>query len=271
MLPLRIGSKGRAIDLAMRVRHRRREDLFERLGVRCLDIGEHNGIEIRDDARHVACDTDLDCPHARKVRIEVERRCHLEQDRSIERLKEIILRNIGRKLKAEVVAETHLRECRRNAAAADALRGEHLLPVDQLMHLRKVLAQTLKDRKILHITRNRNHDNTVAGVFELRREHLICRHCRHRKGDERRRNIQLLERAGHRVLAADGRNPELMLGTQRAEERRKGLAPLIWVRAEPLKVLLQRQPHPIRSAADGDNLRHGLDDGIRRAMEWAPR
>ena len=168
MLPLRIGCKGRAIDLTMRMRHRRREDLFQRLGVRRLDIGKHNGVEIRDDARHVARNADLDRAHAREVRIEVERGRHLEQDRAIERLKEIVLRNIGRKLKAEVVAEAHLRECRRNAAAADALRGEHLLSVDQLMHLCKVLAQTLKDGQILHITRNGNHNDTVAGVFELR-------------------------------------------------------------------------------------------------------
>ena len=62
-----------------------------------------------------------------------------------------------------------------------------------------------------------------------------------------------------------------MLGTQRAEERRKGLAPLIWVGAEPLKVLLQRQAHLIRPAADSDDLRHGLDDGIRCPVERAPR
>ena len=62
-----------------------------------------------------------------------------------------------------------------------------------------------------------------------------------------------------------------MLGAQRAEKRRKGLAPLIGVGSEPLKVLLQRQTHLIRPAADSDDLRHGLDDGIRCPVERAPR
>ena len=167
MLSLSIGSVCRAIDLPHGVRYRRRENLLKRLGIRRLDIGEHNGIEICDDARHITCDTDLNCARSRKIFCQMKRGCHLEQDRAIERLKEIVLRNIGRKLKAEVVAEAHLRECRRNAAASDALRGEHLLSVDQLMHLRKVLAQTLKDGQILCIVCNREHNNTVAGVLEL--------------------------------------------------------------------------------------------------------
>ena len=93
MLSLRIGSVCRAIDLPHGVRYRRRENLLKRLGIRRLHIGEYNGIKICDDARHITCDTDLNCARSRKIFCQMKRGCYLEQNRSIKRLKEIILRN----------------------------------------------------------------------------------------------------------------------------------------------------------------------------------
>ena len=66
-LALCIGRIGRAVNLADNLRHRGREDLFERFCVRFLDIGEYDGIQIRDDARHVTRPTDLTRTRPREV------------------------------------------------------------------------------------------------------------------------------------------------------------------------------------------------------------
>ena len=62
-----------------------------------------------------------------------------------------------------------------------------------------------------------------------------------------------------------------MLGAQRAEERRKWLAPLLGIRAKTLEILLQRQAHCIRLPPCGDNLCHCLDNGIDSTVKRTPR
>ena len=48
---------------------------------------------------------------------------------------------------------------------------------------------------------------------------------RHRKGDERGRNVDVLEGAAHGVLAADGGDAQILLRLERAEKRGKRLTP----------------------------------------------
>ena len=107
-LPLRIGRIRRTVDLPHDLRHGRREDLLKGFRKRILDIGEHDRVKIRDDARHIARLADLDGTRARKVRRDVKRGRDLEQDCPVEWLEEVVLRDEGREFKAQIVSQTHL-------------------------------------------------------------------------------------------------------------------------------------------------------------------
>ena len=56
---------------------------------------------------------------------------------------------------------------------------------------------------------------------------------RHREGDESRRNVELFERTGHGVLAADRADTERDLRSERSEERGERLAPTRRIGAGP--------------------------------------
>ena len=268
---LRIGRIGRTFSLARTLRYGRRKDLLERMRVCLFDICKHNGVQICDDARHIARRPDFHGTRSGEIRRHVKRRRDLKQHRTVKRLKEIFLRKKCSELKPEIVAEAHLRDRRRNAAAPDALCREYLLIGDQMMNLFKVPVEPFKYGKILRIVRDRNHKDLVARIFELGRNNLVRMNCRCGKRDKRRRNVQILECPGHGILAADRRDAELMLRAQSAEKRSKRLAPLLWIGAKAFEILLQRQANGIRFAARRNNLCRGLDNSVNRSMERTPR
>ena len=86
------------------------------------------------------------------------------------------------------------------------------------------------------------------------------------EGDQRGRNIQLLEGTGHGVLAADGADAQLHLRPECAQQRGKGLAPALGVLAETLKILLEGQVGVLEGRAGGDQLTHGLHHSQIRAV-----
>ena len=59
------------------------------------------------------------------------------------------------------------------------------------------------------------------------------------EGDEGGGHVQVVEGAGHGVLAADGRPAEVQLGLQSAQQGGEGLAPALRLAAQLLKELLE--------------------------------
>ena len=88
--------------------------------------------------------------------------------------------------------------------------------------------------------------------------------------DERRRDVEVLEGTGHRVLAADGGRAELQLGLQSAEQGHERLAPALRVGPEFLEILLQGQPGPGRIATGRGQAGQGLDDRADGAVARGP-
>ena len=87
------------------------------------------------------------------------------------------------------------------------------------------------------------------------------------EGDERGRDVQVLEGAAHGVLAADGRDLELHLRLQRAQQRLEGLAPALGIALCALTRYLRVEPALLVAAARGHDLGHGLHHRQHRAAE----
>ena len=90
------------------------------------------------------------------------------------------------------------------------------------------------------------------------------------EGGQRRRHVDVLEGAGHGILAADGRNLQRVLCPKGAEQGREWLAPMRRVLAHALEILLEREADALRMAAQGDHFGRGGHDRIDRAMERTP-
>ena len=75
--------------------------------------------------------------------------------------------------------------------------------------------------------------------LEFRADHVAGIAGNHSKAYQRRRHGEVLEGAGHGVLAANGRSSELQLRTKTAKHRRKGLAPTLGDKTKTLEILLE--------------------------------
>ena len=83
--------------------------------------------------------------------------------------------------------------------------------------------------------------------------------------------MDILKRAAHGILAADGGRSEAELGAQAAEQRRRRLAPTELIAIQALEIFLERQPRAGDVAARRADFRQRFGDGVDRAVERAPR
>ena len=90
------------------------------------------------------------------------------------------------------------------------------------------------------------------------------------KGYQRRRNIDMVEGAGHTVLAADGWQSETDLCIICAEQRRKRLAPALRIACHPPEILLEGEADPGGISTCRHDLRHGLNHRIHRSVVRTP-
>ncbi|MDU4248924.1 MAG: hypothetical protein E7I19_17160, partial [Thomasclavelia ramosa] len=103
--------------------------------------------------------------------------------------------------------------------------------------------------------------DTVIGVLEFRGGGALHVAHGHGEGDQRRRHVEILERTGHGVLAADGAGAQVHLGHQRAEYGGRRLAPAFRLVAQLLEVLLEAQVGLLMLEAGRDQLGQRLDHG----------
>ena len=80
------------------------------------------------------------------------------------------------------------------------------------------------------------------------------------EGNECRRNVDMLEGAGHRVLSSDRRDAELALSLQSSEQSRHRLAPALRVVSRLLEILLESEIYIMVISSRRDELCRGLDD-----------
>ena len=83
----------------------------------------------------------------------------------------------------------------------------------------------------------------------------------HGEGDECRRHVEIFEATTHRILAADGADTKVDLRHQRAQHRRRRLAPAFRYVAQFAEIFLEAQVGVLVAEAGGHELGKGLDHG----------
>ena len=101
----------------------------------------------------------------------------------------------------------------------------------------------------------------LTGFLELRRNQTGSVLRRDGEGNERGRYVHIVERAAHGVLAADGREAQVLLRGVRAEQGGQRLAEALRVLAQTLEVFLEGQVCGLEIAACCDELGDRLDHG----------
>ena len=94
----------------------------------------------------------------------------------------------------------------------------------------------------------------MAGALEFGGGSALHIAHRHGEGNQGRRNVKLLEGAGHGVLAADRTRTQIDLGHQGAQYGGHRLAPALRFIAQLLEILLEAQVGLLVLETGGDQL-----------------
>ena len=172
-------------------------------------------------------------------------------------------------VEAHAAAEAHLEHGFGHAAVTRRPDRDGVLRTDHAVDGVEQLQQASGGRQAVFVDLRLQEHDLVARQGEHVRQHVHGAAGRHREGDERRRHVEILEAAGHGVLAADGRDAETQLRLERAEQGGEGLAPALRVGAEALEVFLKTEINVIEFRAGRDQLGAGFHDREIRAVVGA--
>ena len=173
-----------------------------------------------------------------------------------------LLGELGAHAQANEVAHAHLEHGLGHAAVTRRAHRARGAGANELLDVVKRGEKGLRRGRDAIVGVLRDHNNhLVVGVLELRRGHAVDLAQAGGKRDQRGRHVEVLERAGHGVLAANGANAQVKLGHKRAEKSGRGPAPALGVVAELLEVLLEREIEVLVLEAHGNELGDGLNDG----------
>ena len=186
------------------------------------------------------------------------------------RRKEISRIQIVFDLHTLAVSEGHLADRGSDSVAVQRIGGHHpaslyilIQPVVKIHNLRII-------REIVLILGQADPYQTVPCFFQLRCDDILLFCHIHGKGNQRGRHIDIIERSGHTVLAADGGQTESQLCIIRPQKRRKGLAPAGRIFRHTAEVFLEGETNLPVISAGGDNPGNGLRHRIDGAVVGAP-
>ena len=149
--------------------------------------------------------------HGRNLRVVGK----LDDEGAIGRSKQVVHGNAVVQLHADLVADSHLEDSLGGGTVARRGHGQRIAEIGELLDCGEHLQQRIlvRGETVGMITRG-DADHTVTGTLELRGGGALHIAHRHGEGDQGRRNVQLFERAGHGVLAADRARAQIHLGHQ---------------------------------------------------------
>ena len=107
----------------------------------------------------------------------------------------------------------------------------------------------------------------MTGCLELGRDQVGCLFGCDCEGNQRGRNVHVVERAGHGVLTADCSQTQLFLCLVRAEQGGQRLAETVRIAAQTLEVFLEGQVSGLVVTASSDQLGNRLNNRSRSAKE----
>ena len=160
----------------------------------------------------------------------------LDKDRTIGVSEEFRLVHLH--LGADAVAESHLGKTFGDTSEAHRPCGEDIAAFDIFADEAEVFLQL---RRIGHMVlpgRMAHQVDTVAGLLEIGRNDRPGIHRRDAEGHQHGRDVDMLERARHRVLAADRGQAQFDLHLQRTEQGTQRLAPRAGIAGHAFEIFL---------------------------------
>ncbi len=161
----------------------------------------------------------------------------------------------------DVVAERHAEQRFGGAAIARGGDSHRVMEVHELFDRGEGLEQAVLVRcQAIGMVHGGDADHTVARRLELGGSGAAHVTDRHGERDQRGRHIQVLERAGHGILAADRARAQVDLGHERAQHGGDRLAPTVGFVAQLLEVFLEAQVRLFMLEAGGHELGERFHD-----------
>ena len=193
--------------------------------------------------------------------IERRRILNLNDEAAVHRLEKALDVDVVGKLEADLVAHAHLEEgfsaaavaggCQRQGAS---ILGEALDGIEDGEELRGVGAV------VVAIRSGGDAEDRVPRALEFRGDRMVGTARAYGEAHEGGRYVEVLERARHGVLAADGANAKVHLRHERAEYGCCRLAPALRHVAQALEVLLEGEVGALAGEARGHEAAHALND-----------
>ena len=248
-----------------RNRHRR-EDLLQRLLPGCqgfLRIDVHIAVgkaALRHLANHRVGDGKLAHFTVRNLGHDIAEACG----------KEIPRIHIMLNLYAQLISKGHLADGGRQAGAVQGVRGDNASRLHILKEFSIQILDLLIIRQIVSVPADAQPHQLVSGLLKLRRQDVLLVPDIHRKGHQSRRHVDIVEGAGHTVLAADGGQAKAQLRAVGAQKSREGLAPAVGILRHAAEVLLEGEADPPVVAACRHDSGHRFNHRVHRSVVGAP-
>ena len=257
-----------------------REDLLQRLRPRAdrlfdrhflSSVGEHGAVGVAcalgSPGHHADAAVVVDLQLLEQVGLSA---LHLEDQVADAVFKELTQVKLIVEAHAEPVAEGHLCDGRGDAVGIHRISGCHGAGAHKLRHFLIEFQNIRIIRDVVLVFVDPDLHQDIALFLQLGRDHVILRGDVHRKGNQGRRDINVVEGTGHGVLAADTRDLITDLRVVCAQQCGKRLAPALRILRHSAEVLLEGKVQVLIITAGGDNFRDGLCHRVDRAVVRAP-
>ena len=196
--------------------------------------------------------------------------CNFRDDITECRCEEISRIHVVLQLHAHLIAECHAADRSDHAVAVRYVSGHDASGTDVFREFCILFHDLIVLRKVILISFDTEPYKLIAGFFQFRRNDLIVMGHIHGKGYQGRRHVDILERSGHTVLSADGRQAVADLCGVGAEQGRERLAPALRIFGHPAEIFLECEPDAVEISACSHDLGNGFCYGIHRAVIRAP-
>ena len=163
--------------------------------------------------------------------------------------------------KPDLVAQTHLEDGLCNAAVAGGIDCLGRAGGGQGVDGAEKADQCIGNRQAVRCLFAFQQIDRMAGFLKLRGDDLLDLAGCNSKGDQCRRDIELLKGARHGVLAADGSNAEVLLCLKGTEECGERLCPAFSVVTGMEEVFLEGQIDILKGSTGSDELADRLCHG----------
>src|SRR5699024_484630 len=173
-------------------------------------------------------------------------------------------------LHAEAVSKGHLGYSGGNTVTVKGVRGKYIALLHILVNFAVLLHDPRIIRKIICVSGGSQPYKFASRLLEFRSDHILKLSCIHRKGYQRRRNVDLVKRTGHTVLASDRGKAESDLRRVRAKQSRKRLAPALRILRHTAEVFLESKTDLAVVSSGSHDPGNGFRHRVRGSMVRAP-